>query len=54
VTLRIPPGFNAVSAVQLQVSSSDTNIAVPEGAVGGALTVTFRGRREHGNFQRRV
>src|SRR5207244_8446829 len=25
VTLRIPPGFNAASAVQLQVSSSDTN-----------------------------
>jgi len=41
VTLRIPPGFNAGSAVQLQVSSSDTNIAVPEGGVGGVLTVTF-------------
>jgi hypothetical protein len=41
VTLRIPPGFNALSAVQLVVSSSDTNIAVPDGGVGGALTVTF-------------
>src|SRR6185503_13386824 len=41
VTLRIPPGFNASSAVQLQVSSSDTNIAVPDGALGGSLTVTF-------------
>src|SRR6266496_3631956 len=41
VTLRIPPGFNAASAVQLQVSSSDTNIAVPDGGVGGALTLTF-------------
>jgi hypothetical protein len=41
VTLRIPPGFNASSAVQLQVSSSDTNIAIPEGGVSGALTVTF-------------
>jgi len=41
VTLRIPPGFNAASAVQLQVSSTDTNVAVPDGGVGGTLTVTF-------------
>jgi hypothetical protein len=41
VTLRIPPGFNAANAVQLQISSSDTNIAVPDGGVGGTLTVTF-------------
>lgn len=41
VTVEIPQGFNAQSAVSVRVVSSDPAIAVPEGGTGGALTLTF-------------
>ena len=41
VTVRIPPGLNAQSPVQIRVVSSDLTVAVPEGGTGGSLDLTF-------------
>jgi hypothetical protein len=41
VTVRIPQGLNAQNPVQVRVSSSDPNIAVPEGGTNGTLNLTF-------------
>ncbi len=41
VTVKIPVGLNAQSAVQMRVVSSDPGIAEPVGATAGALTLTF-------------
>src|SRR5262245_18052738 len=41
VTVRIPQGLNSQIPVQVRVTSTDTNIAVPEGGTGGTLTLTF-------------
>ena len=41
VVVRIPPGVNATTDVQIRVVSSDPAVAVPVGATGGTLTLTF-------------
>ncbi|MBL9129221.1 MAG: hypothetical protein JNL97_16345, partial [Verrucomicrobiales bacterium] len=41
VTVRIPQGLNSQRAIQVQVSSTAAGIAVPDGATGGSLTLTF-------------
>jgi hypothetical protein len=41
VVIRIPPGVNASSDVQIRVVSSNPAIAIPAGATGGILTLTF-------------
>ncbi len=41
LTVRIPPGVNATSAVQVRVVSSDPTAAIPVGATAGTLTLTF-------------
>ncbi|MEJ0091716.1 MAG: LamG domain-containing protein [Limisphaerales bacterium] len=41
VTISIPPSLVATSAVNVVVSSDNPSAAIPEGAVGGNLTVTF-------------
>lgn len=41
ITVRIPPGVNATQAVQVQVKTSDPALAIPVGAVGDTLTLTF-------------
>ncbi len=41
VTVQIPQGFNAQSAIQLRVVSSDPAVAIPEGGTGGSLALTF-------------
>jgi len=41
VTVKIPSGLNSQSSVQVRVVSADPNIAVPLGAVNGALTLNF-------------
>lgn len=41
VTVRIPQGLNSQRAIQVQVSSSSGGIALPDGAVGSTLTLTF-------------
>src|SRR5205823_3374887 len=41
VTVRIPPGANATTAIPVRVVSSDPAVAIPVGASGGALTLTF-------------
>lgn len=40
-TVRIPPGMNAQSAVQVRIVSSTPAVAVAEGATGGTLNLTF-------------
>ena len=41
VTVRIPPGANATSAIQVRVVSSDSAVAVPVGGTGGTLPLVF-------------
>ena len=41
IVVKIPPGANATSAVAIRVVSGDPAIAIPVGAVGGTLTLTF-------------
>jgi hypothetical protein len=41
VVVRIPPGVNATSDVQIRVVSSNPAIAVPAGATGGTLNLNF-------------
>ncbi|MCL4176449.1 MAG: hypothetical protein KJ072_01705 [Verrucomicrobia bacterium] len=41
IAVRIPTEVNASSAVQIRVVSSDPAVAIPVGAVGGTLTLTF-------------
>ncbi len=41
ITVRIPPGANATSAIQVRVVSSDSAVAVPVGGTGGTLTLIF-------------
>jgi hypothetical protein len=41
IVVRIPPGLNATSPVQLRVVSSAPTLAIPVGAVGDTLTLTF-------------
>jgi hypothetical protein len=41
ITVRIPSGANAASAIQVRVVSSNPSVANPVGAVGGSLTLTF-------------
>ncbi|PYJ97213.1 MAG: hypothetical protein DME23_16675 [Verrucomicrobia bacterium] len=41
VTVRIPPGANATTAIQVRVVSSDPAVAIPVGGTGGTLTLTF-------------
>jgi hypothetical protein len=41
VVVRIPPGVNASTDIQIRVISSNPAIAIPAGATGGALTLTF-------------
>ena len=39
--MRIPPGANATTAIQVRVVSSDPAVAIPVGGTGGTLTLTF-------------
>jgi hypothetical protein len=41
IIVRVPPGVNAASAVQIRVVSSAPAVAIPVGAVGDTLTLTF-------------
>ena len=41
IVVRIPSGLNASSAVQMRVVTSDPTVALPVGAVGDTLTLTF-------------
>ena len=41
VVVRIPPGANKSQAVQVTVTSDTPSVAVPAGAVGGSLTLTY-------------
>lgn len=41
LTVRIPSGSNATTPVQVQVMTSDPTVAIPVGAVGDTLTLTF-------------
>lgn len=41
ITVRIPEGMNATSAVTVRVVSSDPTVAIPVGASGGTLSLTF-------------
>ncbi len=41
IVVRIPAGLNATSPVELRVVSSAPELALPVGAVGNALTLTF-------------
>jgi len=41
ITVKIPAGLNSQSSVQVKVVSADPSIAVPEGGVGGTLTLDF-------------
>ena len=41
IVVRIPPGANATSDVQIRVVSGDPTIAIPVGATAGTLTLTF-------------
>ena len=41
VTVRIPPGANATTAIQVRVVSSDPAVAIPAGGTVGTLTLTF-------------
>jgi hypothetical protein len=41
VVVRIPPGANKTQAVHVTVTSDTPSVAIPVGAVAGALTLTF-------------
>ncbi|MFO1499977.1 MAG: hypothetical protein U1G07_16560 [Verrucomicrobiota bacterium] len=41
LTVRIPPGANATKAVPIQILNQRPTVAVPAGATGGNLTLTF-------------
>ena len=41
ITVKIPAGLNSQSSVQVKVVSADPSIAVPDGGVGGTLTLDF-------------
>jgi len=41
VTVRIPQGANATQAVQVSVTTSDPAVAIPAGAAGSTLNLTF-------------
>ncbi len=41
IIVRIPPGVNAAADVELRVVTSDPTIAIPAGATGDTLTLTF-------------
>ena len=47
VTVRIPAGVNATASVVVRVKTSDPAIAVPEGAIGDTLTMTFAAGGPH-------
>ena len=41
IVVKIPPGANAASDVQIRVVSGNPAVAIPVGAVGGTLTLNF-------------
>lgn len=41
ITVRIPQGFNSQRAITVRVVSATPSIAVPDGATGSSLTLTF-------------
>ena len=41
VTVRIPPGVNKTQDIKIRVVSSDSTVAIPVGAVGDTLNLTF-------------
>jgi hypothetical protein len=41
ITVHIPRGVNAGQDIAVRVVSSDTNVAIPVGAIGDTLTMTF-------------
>ena len=55
IVVRVPPGVNNTSAVQIRVKSSDPTVAIPEGAVGDTLTLNLpRRRRQRAGADREV